>query len=266
MRHFLRYNIIMNRIRLNKFLAESGVCSRRRADELIMMGKVKVGKNVVKQLGVKIDPDRDKVFVEDKLIGKKEENVYYILNKPVGYVATAFDPYGRRKVTDLVPKSPRVYPVGRLDYDTSGLLILTNDGELTNRLTHPRYEKEKEYEVTVKISNLKSQIPNKSQIQNSKKYLNILISQYLNLFKKGIRLKEGIARVDKIKILDRKGDIIKFSLVIHQGWNRQIRRMCETVGLEVIELKRVRVGGLKLGDLKEGRFIKISEGEIKKFF
>ena len=224
----------MMKIRLNKFLSDSGVCSRRAADTLISGGKVRVN-GITAQVGTKVDSEKDVVFVGGKKVGVSGEKVYYVLNKPVGYVTTSSDPFGRKKVIDLVPKSPRVYPVGRLDYDTSGLLILTNDGDFTHKLTHPKFEKEKEYEVNCRIQNSEFRI---------------------DKFKEGVKLKEGIARADKIKILNQKGDMITFSIIIHQGWNRQIRRMCEALGLEVVSLKRVRIGDIRLGDLKEGEFKK----------
>jgi len=247
----LCYNSDMSEIRLNKFLAESGVSSRRRADELILMGRVRVGKKTVKEMGIKIDPEKEDIFIDGKKINIKKENIYYILNKPTGYITTAFDPFGRKKVTDLVPIKKRLYPVGRLDWDTSGLLVLTNDGDLTQRLTHPKYKKEKEYFVIALITN---RYP-KSNVKYLKK-----------AFEGGVKLKEGIAKADKVDLLDQNGKKISFNITLHQGWNRQIRRMCEKVGLEVIALKRIRIGKLKLGDLKEGKYKKIEEKEIKKLF
>jgi len=227
-------------------LADSGVCSRRAADVLISAGKVRVN-GITAQVGTKIDPGKDVVFVGGKKVGGGGEKVYYILNKPVGYVTTSSDPFGRKKVTDLVPKSPRVYPVGRLDYDTSGLLVLTNDGDFTHKLTHPKFEKEKEYEVVIKFENYK--------VIKS-------VDDLVYKFKIGIKLKEGIAKVDKIGILEERGNVVKLSIVIHQGWNRQIRRMCEAVGLEVVGLKRVRIGDIRLGDLKVGEYKEIKRESL----
>jgi pseudouridine synthase len=239
----------MEKIRLNKFLADSGVCSRRAADALISEGRVRIGKDIA-EVGTKIDPEKDAIFVDGKKVGINDEKIYYVLNKPAGYVTTSSDPHDRKKVTDLVPKNPRVYPVGRLDCSTSGLLILTNDGDFTHKLTHPKFEKEKEYEVEIK-----------SQISNLKD--GRLIS---HKFLEGVRLEEGIAKADKISVLEERGNVVRLSIVIHQGWNRQIRRMCEKIGLEVIRLKRVRVEGLKLGDLKIGEYRIFNEKEIKKYF
>lgn len=232
-------------IRLNKFLSDNGICSRRSADTLISEGKVKIN-GTIATLGTKIDPKRDVIFVNGKKIENiSDEKIYYILNKPAGYITTSSDPHGRKTVMDLVPKYPRVYPVGRLDYSTSGLLILTNDGDLTNKLTHPKFEKEKEYEVEARIMNNE-----------------LRIKELINEFKKGIRLQEGVAKADKISVLEESENMVKLSIVIHQGWNRQIRRMCEALGLEVLELKRVKVGKLELGNLKEGSWKKVKKEDI----
>ncbi len=239
----------MAKIRLNKYLSSCGVSSRRAAERLMEEGKVKVNGIIIREMGFSIDPQNDKVIVGEIQVQPKEERVYYMLNKPAGYVCTSFDPFGRKKALDLVSKTPRVFNVGRLDFDTTGLLILTNDGDLTNRLTHPKFEKEKEYLVKSQIANHKSQANPKSQIQ---------------MFKDGIKLQEGIAKADEIKVVSQKDDILTFQIVIHQGWKRQIRRMCEEVGLKVLELKRMRVGRLELGDLKEGEWKKLTEREVEK--
>lgn len=232
-------------IRLNKFISKNSLVSRRTADRLILQGKILLNGEKVKELGIKIDPEKDTVYIDGKKVEIQDEKVYYILNKPVGYITTLSDPRGRKKVTDLVPRYPKVYPVGRLDYDSSGLLILTNDGDLAYKLTHPKFEKEKTYEVVCKI--LKS-------------------ANHLALLKKGVNLKEGLAKADRVKLLYQKGDKISFTITLHQGWNRQIRRMCTTVGLDVIELKRVQIGKLKLGNIKTGEWQKIDPKNIKKYF
>ena len=243
----------MAKIRLNKFLAQCGVASRRAAEKLMEMGQVKVNGIIIREMGVRIDPKKDMVLVADKQIRPEEERIYYILNKPVGYVTTASDPFGRKKVTDLVPKNPRVYPVGRLDYDTSGLLILTNDGDFTYEMTHPKFEKEKCYEVKVSFKDVETH-----GMRLKKDFGRAKLQSLVDSFRKGIKLKEGIAKADKIRVLEEKGNVVKLSIVIHQGWNRQIRRMCEALGLEVVLLKRIRIGNIKLGDLKEGEYRIIS--------
>jgi len=277
----------MSRIRLNKFLASCGISSRRAADKLIREGKVKVNGIVVREMGIKIDPEKDKVIVGELQVQPQGKKVYYMLNKPKGYVCSSFDPFYRKKVIDLVPREPRVFSVGRLDRDTRGLLILTNDGNLTYKLTHPKFEKEKEYIVQVrKQENKKLKKPACRQAgqENKKTCLagspvaclsadrtdrqagkktrkeDLNIEQML---KQGVRLKEGIAKADRIEVLEQKGDFIKFRIVIHQGWKRQIRRMCDKIGFKVLDLKRVRVGDLELKGLKEGRWRKLSKKEIE---
>ena len=239
-----------SKIRLNKYLSQNGLCSRRSADKLILAGKVRVNGVKVTELGLKVDEDKDIVELDGKSLKKEDKVVYYALNKPVGYITTVKDPKSRKKVIDLVPEYPKDYPVGRLDYDSEGLIILTNDGDFTYRMTHPKFEKEKEYEVKVKTANRKPQ------------YL-VSNIEYLNLLKKGVKLKEGLARADNIRMLKEENDYFIFSIVLHQGWNRQIRRMCATVGLDVLKLKRVRIGKLKIGNIKTGEYKKIDKKEIE---
>jgi len=233
--------------RLNKFIAQNGLCSRRSADKLILSGKVFVNNKKVTELGLKIDEDVDRISVEGKELQKLDEKIYYAINKPVGYITTSKDPKGRKKVIDLVPKYPKVYPVGRLDSDSEGLLILTNDGEFTHKMTHPKFEKEKEYEVEAKIE--------KTGVNQATVY---------DSFTKGIRLKEGIAKADKINILKNSRGQIIFNITIHQGWNRQIRRMCATVGLDVTRLKRIRIGEMKLDNLVTGKYRILDKNDLKR--
>lgn len=221
--------------RIQKVLSRAGVCSRREAEKFILQGKVKVN-NSVAVLGDKIEIGLDKIILNNNII--KTQNltshpVYYLVNKPKGYICTTKDRYAKKMITDLVPELHKIWPVGRLDKDSTGLIILTNDGDLTNKLTHPKFEHEKEYEVVV----------------NKK-----ITKDFLDKMEKGVKLKQGIAKVDKIKKIDDN----KFNVVLHQGWNRQIRRMCGELGYGVVELKRIRIGNIKLGRLKEGEFKKIS--------
>ena len=254
------YRIMNNKnkelIRLNKFISKNSLVSRRTADRLILQGRILLNGEKVKELGIKIDPEKDTVYIDGKKVEIQDEKVYYILNKPVGYITTLSDPRGRKKVTDLVPRYPKVYPVGRLDYDSSGLLILTNDGDLAYKLTHPKFEKEKEYRVVVKLSSYK--VKSSGELQSLK--------ELINQFKSGVRLKEGLAKADNVKILKQEGDKISFNMTLHQGWNRQIRRMCVTIGLDVLLLKRIRIGKLKIGNIKEGTWVKINPKDIKKYF
>ncbi|MFC1622616.1 pseudouridine synthase [Patescibacteria group bacterium] len=214
--------------RLQKILSQAGVCSRRKAEELILSGKVKVN-NKIASLGDQADLKKDKIQVAGKEISNNQEFVYYILNKPKGYVSSTQDKHADKLVIDLVPQEPKVWPVGRLDKDSIGLIVLTNDGDLTNKLTHPSFQHEKEYEVIV----------NKP-----------ITDEFLEKMQKGIKLNEGIARADKIKKISNK----KFNIILHQGWKRQIRRMCETLKFQIVELKRIRIDKIKLDDLAQGDY------------
>jgi len=210
--------------RLNKFLAESGIASRRGADKLILENKVLVNGKVAK-LGDKVS-ERDRVVVNGQEIKRTEEKEYFVVYKPVGYVSTANDEWGRAKVTDLVKSKNRLYPVGRLDKNSEGLMILTNDGELALHLTHPRYHLEKEYEV---------ETDRKIDVK---------------------KIKTG-----QNKIIWRDGNQMK--IVMYEGKKRQIRNMCWEAGLRVKKLKRVRIGKLLLGKMKAGEVRRLGQKEIK---
>lgn len=235
-------------IRINKFLAQTGIASRRAVDKLIeeKRVKIKVGNDlVIAKVGDKIDPSKQTVLVNNKPIIIKEDLIYYAVNKPIGYTSSAREEYADKLVVDLVPSKPRVYPVGRLDKNSRGLIILTNDGDLANELTHPRFEHEKEYKLKIKSTNEK------------------LKSKIFKL-KKGVKLHEGLAKFDKFETLsvDENRNFSEIRVVLHQGWKRQIRRMCEKVGLEVVDLKRIRIGKLQLGDLEEGKYELIKKEDI----
>lgn len=226
-------------IRLNKYLSQQGIASRREADRLIDEGLVAVNGTVIKEMGVKIDPDKDKISVNKKVAERQEKLIYIMLHKPVGYV-TSSQPTRIEKniVMDLVKIKERVYPVGRLDKDSTGLLILTNDGTLTFKLTHPSSESEKEYEVTVG---------------------GIVTNGAIEKLEKGVKLWGEKTKPAKI----RKIGLRKMSITITEGKNRQVRRICQKVGLPVISLKRVRIKGLMLGDLPVGRWRYLNEDEVK---
>lgn len=235
-------------IRINKFLAQAGIASRRAVDKLIeeKRVKIKVGNDlVIAKVGDKIDPLKQTVLVNNKPIIIKEDLIYYAVNKPIGYTSSAREEYADKLVVDLVPSKPRVYPVGRLDKNSRGLIVLTNDGDLANELTHPRFEHEKEYKLKIKSTNEK------------------LKSKIFKL-KKGVKLHEGLAKFDKFETLsvDENRNFSEIRIVLHQGWKRQIRRMCEKVGLEVVDLKRIRIGKLQLGDLEEGKYELIKKEDI----
>lgn len=231
-----------NKIRLQKHLSECGIASRRKAEELIELGKVKVNGRVAK-IGAKVDPKRDKVTVSGKNVIPVNEKVYIMLHKPRGFVTTMSDELDRRCVSDLVKDvGVKVFPVGRLDRNSEGLLIMTNDGNFANSLTHPSAHVNKTYRVTVKGD------------ANDEKI---------------IKLREGIL-LDGRKTLpcdcfvaERKADRTVLIFVITEGRNRQIRRMCEEVGLEVMRLKRTEIAGVKLGMLPQGKWRPLNEREMR---
>lgn len=241
----------MEKIRVQKFLSSAGVCSRRQAEDYILQKKITIN-NKIAILGDKVDPEKDEIKFNNKVIKQSNEFIYYALNKPVGYTSTVSDPKQKKLVTQLVPKEPKVWPVGRLDKDSKGLMILTNDGELTNLLTHPRYEHQKEYRLTFRIKNLKTPISSQD------------LGNIINQFSGGVRLQEGLAKCDQVEVfnVDNNSGVIKIDLILHQGWRRQIRRMCEKIGLFVLELKRVRISKFKLGDLSEGKYKIIQRKDI----
>ncbi|MHC4423371.1 MAG: pseudouridine synthase [Planctomycetota bacterium] len=225
--------------RLQKVLAAGGVDSRRKCEELILDGAVRVNRKVVDKLPVFVDPERDVITVNGKRI-RAARKVYFLLNKPKGVICTNSDPQGRKKAIDLVPASQRIFCVGRLDADTTGVIILTNDSELANRLTHPRYEVSKTYvaEVKGKVS-----------------------GEAVEKLKKGIWLAEGKTGRASLKILRRshKGSLIE--ITIRQGLNRQVRRMLAKVGLPVKSLKRTRIGKLNARGLGVGKFRTLTKPE-----
>ena len=232
--------------RLQKFLAEAGVASRRKAEELIEQGKVKVNGRVVTEMGLKIDPQKDEVTYLEKKISKRDtKSVYILLHKPVGYVTTAKEQFGRPAVVDLIKGvNARIFPVGRLDYDTSGLLLLTNDGALTYKLTHPKHDVEKTY-----IAKLYG-IPDEGALQK---------------FRRGVVIDGKRTKPAKIRIMEKEKDgrFCTAEIVIHEGRNRQVRKMCESIKHPVAQLQRVATGELRLGDLPKGKYRHLTEKEIR---
>lgn len=229
--------------RLQKVIAHSGVASRRKAESLILEGKVKVNGQVVKELGTKVSSS-DKVEVNGIPI-EREEPVYFMLYKPRGVISSVSDDKGRKVVTDFFPQlDKRIYPIGRLDYDTSGLLLLTNDGEFANILMHPKYEVEKVY-----VAKLKG-IPTREQIKK---------------LERGIKLEDGLTAPAKVKLLsfDRRKDTSIYEITIHEGRNRQVRRMFEAIGYPVLKLKRERYGFLDLKGLVAGEYRELLPHEVK---
>ena len=228
--------------RLQKFLAEAGIASRRKCEELITLGKVSVNGKVVTTLGVKINPGKDKVFYNGKLVEKQEEKVYILLNKPIGYVTTAKEQFGRDKVLDLVKINKRLVPVGRLDMYTSGALILTNDGDFVYKVTHPKHEITKTYTVTLK-----------GKVE-------------INLLRNGVRIEDDFitspAKVKKI-MEDIEKNRTRLEIVIHEGKNRQVRKMCEKIGKHVLALHRAKIGHINVKDLSLGKWRYLTEKEVE---
>jgi pseudouridine synthase len=223
--------------RLQKFIASTGLISRRNAEVLMTTGRVKVNGVIIKKLGSTVDPDHDEVMVDDEVIEPVREFSYIALNKPTGYVCSRAKHKGERTVYDLVPDARELVIAGRLDKDSQGLVILSNDGELTNKLTHPRYRHEKEYEIaTVKP----------------------LTPEAIEELRRGIRLDEGKAIFDQFTELRPS----VYRVVLHQGWKRQIRRMIGAVHNDVVRLTRVRINKLELGDLQPAAWKKIRRRDI----
>lgn len=233
-----------NKIRLQKFLAENGIASRRKCEEYILDERIKVNGHTVSELGTKINPDSDVVEFDNKLIKKKNKNVYILLNKPIGYVTTTKDQFNRDTVLDLIKVPERVVPVGRLDMYTSGALILTNDGEFVNKITHPSHEIEKTYNVTIR---------------------GIITKEDIEKLKKGVDIGDYITKPAKAKILkiDDTKHISRIEIKIHEGKNRQVRKMLEAIGRNVIALHRSAIGNIRVNNLKIGEYRKLKENEIK---
>lgn len=228
--------------RLQKYLAHAGVASRRQCEEIILAGRVKVNGKIVKKLGTKITPDKDRVLLDGKLIQRREQKVYLMINKPRGYLSTVKDDRNRKTVLELLADiNERVYPVGRLDYDSEGLLLLTNDGELTYALTHPKHQIRKTYRVRVKG------VPDEQKL--------IRLSD-------GIQLEDGITAPATVALTHILNDNALLEITIHEGKNRQVRRMCDAIGHPVLRLVRIRIGPLELRKLPTGKMRQLNLTEI----
>ena len=233
----------MSEIRLQKFLADAGVASRRKAEEMILAGKVVVNGKKITELGTKVDEEIDTVTCEGKPVKRNTNYIYIIMNKPAKYVTTVKDQFDRPSVISLLKKiKQRVYPVGRLDYDTTGLLILTNDGDLTHKLTHPSKEIPKTYIAKVK------DVPTEEKLEQLRQGVTI----------DGKKTQPAKASVHKI--YDKNCELI---ITIHEGRNRQVRKMCEKIGHDVLKLERVTIGKLNLGDLKAGEYRMLTVKEVE---
>ena len=228
--------------RLNKYLASCGIASRRKCDDLIMQGKVTINDQLVTEPGRQVDETTDVVKLNHQVVKPDAEMVYILLNKPAGIVTTADDEKNRKTVLDLIPEHHRVFPVGRLDLNSSGLLLLTNDGDLTYHLTHPSKEVEKTYRV---------------QLERE------IADDDLNMFKKGLVIDGYKTAPAKIRRLDDRYGVNRVEVVIHEGRNRQIRKMMEVLGYTVRKLSRIKMGPLDLLGLKVGQWRHLSDEEVK---
>ena len=226
--------------RIQKILSSRGVCSRRKAEEYLSAGRIMVNGRLA-GLGDSADPDVDEIMVDGKCLPAQTDHVYILLHKPRGYVTTLSDEKGRPNVSELVADcGVRVYPVGRLDYDSEGLLLMTNDGDLTNKLTHPKHEVKKVYEVWVTGYHPEAE----------------------QLLARPIELDGYRIQPPGVKLLGVREDKARFYITIHEGRNRQVRRMCQAAGMHVTRLRRVGEGSLRLGDLPKGKWRYLTKDEV----
>lgn len=231
-------------IRLQKYLAEAGIASRRTCEKYIVEGKIKINGQVVTELGTKVNPDLDKIEYNNKLIKKTDKNFTYILlNKPIGYVTTMKEQFNRDIVLDLIKTDKRLIPVGRLDMYTSGALILTDDGEFIYKVTHPKNEITKTYTVTLK---------------------GIVTREDVELLKKGVDIGGFITSKSQVRILktDLEQNKSRLEITIHEGKNRQVRKMCEAIGKKVLALHRSKIGSIGVKDLKIGNWRYLKQEEV----
>ena len=237
-------------IRLQKFLSQAGIASRRQSEELILNNKIKVNGKISNILGTKIDPEKDIIEYNGKVVKVDAEKVYYAINKPVGYVATTNHDQDVKIVTDLAPQDIRLYPVGRLDKLSQGLIILTNDGELAQELTHPKFNHAKEYFI---IAYPQDEIKSVAKIQKA-----------LSRFEKGVAIDKNTTVTAQVKdeLIDPSNFKVSFNLILTSGLNHQIRKMTEKIGLSIVLLKRIRINKLLLGELKTGECKLIAKSDI----
>ena len=234
----------MEQERLQKYLASAGVASRRASETLIKEGRVSVNGKIVTELGTKVTPGKDKVLVDGKPVQQEEELVYILMNKPAGYVTTVKDTHERRTVMDLLTGVPyRVFPVGRLDFETEGLLLLTNDGEFAYRMTHPKFKMVKTYVATVHGN---------------------VTEERLNMLRNGVQLEDGMTAPAEVNIIRRENHRTVVEISIHEGRNRQVRRMFKAVKNPVLELKRITIGSLNLKGVGVGEYRYLQGAELKK--
>lgn len=231
-------------VRLQKYIASTGLASRRKAEELIAQGKVKVNGKTIREQGVKVDTQSDVVEVNGQTIEPEKKKYYILLNKPAGYITTTSDELGRQTVMELVSDiSARIYPVGRLDVETEGLLFMTNDGTFANTLTHPRHGIEKEYLVYAR---------------------GVMMPAALNKLKRGVALEDFVTKPAEVELIRIERNVSVVKIKIHEGKNRQVRRMFETVGHEVLYLQRTQVGPIMLGNVPLGKWRHLKKAEIQR--
>lgn len=235
--------MVDNKVRLQKYLSECGVASRRKAEDLIAAGKVKVNGKPA-SIGDKIDPKNDTVVVGGKKIRRSKKNTYIMLHKPRGFITTLSDEMGRKCVAQLIEDvGTRVYPVGRLDRDSEGLLLLTDDGEFANMLTHPTHHVPKTYRVTIRPT---------------------ITEEQITALTTGILIDGRMTMPSEVRVLEKKEGRVVIEIIIYEGRNRQIRKMCDALGLEVARLKRTQIGSVKLGMLKQGDWRNLTDEEVHK--
>ena len=234
-----------NEVRLQKFLADNGIASRRKCEQIILENRVKVNGKLINTLGTKINPEEDLVEVDGKTIKEQNQKIYVLLNKPIGYVTTVKDQFKRDTVMDLLKDiKTRIVPVGRLDMYTSGALLLSNDGEFVNKVTHPSHEIEKTYNVTVRGK---------------------VTKEDMEKLESGVDIGDYITKPAKTKILkvDENKNISRFQIIIHEGKNRQIRRMCKAINKPVLALHRAAIGNISVKNLKLGQYRFLTNKEIE---
>lgn len=230
-------------MRLQKYIAMCGIASRRKAEEMIGEGRVQVNGKIVNVMGITIDPDKDIVKVDSKTIRKERKKIYIMLNKPIGYVTTLKDEKGRKIIIDLIEGvDERIFPVGRLDADTTGLLLLTNDGDLAYKLTHPSYEVSKKYIAIVEG------VPNRFELEK---------------FRNGMMIDRRRTAKASVKIVKKYEDEAILEIEIHEGRNRQVKKMCEMINHPVKKLKRVAIGELEIGGIEVGNWRYLEDDEIE---
>lgn len=232
----------MSEERLQKILSRAGISSRRAAEKIILEGRVTVDGKIISELGTKADAEKNKICVDGKILNFDEEKIYLLLNKPKNFLCTAKDDRGRKTVLDLVPEiSARIYPVGRLDFDSEGLILLTNDGELTNLLLHPKFKIKKTYRA---------------------KIFGDLTEEKIKKLRAGVELDDGLTAPTEVFLISREKIFSVVEITIHEGRNRQIRRMFAAVGCEVKKLKRIKFANLTLKGVGVGKFRRLTSAEV----